>query len=96
MQLSGHESYVYAIIALPNGDLVTSSEDRTARVWRGSECIQVITHPAISVWSVAGRENGDIVTGASDHVVRVFSRDTARQADAEVCATLTATLRARR
>lgn len=47
-------------------------------------CIQTITHPAISVWSVAVcPETGDIVTGASDRVVRVFSRDQARWADEE-------------
>lgn len=38
------------------------------------ECVQTITHPALSVWSVAAcPETGDIVTGASDNVVRVFS-----------------------
>lgn len=37
------------------------------------ECIQTITHPAISVWTVSSLPNGDIVSGCSDHVVRVFS-----------------------
>lgn len=84
-QLHGHEAFIYAIAVLPNGDLVSSSEDRTVRVWHNTECIQTITHPAISVWSVAVcLENGDIVTGASDKMARVFSRDPERQADAEV------------
>ena len=55
------------------------------RVWRGNDCIQTITHPAISVWGVtACSENGDIVSGASDRIVRVFSRDKERQAESEV------------
>lgn len=50
-------------------------------MWKGDQCIQTITHPAISVWSVAVcKENGDIVTGASDRVVRIFSRSKDRQA----------------
>lgn len=46
------------------------------------DCIQTITHPAISVWSVAVcAQNGDIVSGASDRMVRVFSREEKRWAD---------------
>lgn len=48
------------------------------------DCIQTITHPAISVWSVAVcAQNGDIVSGASDRMVRVFSREEKRWADRE-------------
>lgn len=84
-QLHGHEAFIYALAALPSGELVSSSEDRTVRIWRGSECIQTITHPAISVWSVAVcKDTGDIVTGASDKIVRLFTRDPERSADSEV------------
>lgn len=81
-ELVGHESFIYALVSLPNGELVSSGEDRTVRIWRGEQCIQTITHPAISVWGVATcSENGDIVSGASDRKVRVFSRDSNRQAE---------------
>lgn len=84
-QLHGHENFIYSLASLPGGELVSSSEDRTARIWQNNQCIQTITHPAISVWSVAVcAQNGDIVTGASDRIVRVFSRATDRQADATV------------
>ncbi|TRX90932.1 hypothetical protein FHL15_008137 [Xylaria flabelliformis] len=83
-ELRGHESFIYSLASLPSGELVSSGEDRTVRIWRGSECIQTITHPAISVWSVAANSsNGDIVSGASDGVIRVFSRDGARVASPE-------------
>jgi hypothetical protein len=42
------------------------------------ECLQTITHPAISVWTVSSLPNGDIVSGCSDHVVRVFSVEEGR------------------
>ncbi|KAI0599595.1 ubiquitin homeostasis protein lub1 [Biscogniauxia sp. FL1348] len=86
-ELHGHESFIYALTTLPSGELVSSGEDRTVRIWRGSECVQTITHPAISVWTVAAcAANGDIVSGASDGVVRVFSRSEERVASAETIA----------
>ena len=84
-ELYGHESFIYSLDYLPSGELVSSGEDRTVRVWKGTQCVQTITHPAISVWSVATcKANGDLVTGASDRIARVFSRDGERKATAEV------------
>ncbi|KAL2787348.1 PUL domain-containing protein [Aspergillus keveii] len=84
-ELQGHESFIYSLAVLPSGELVSSGEDRTVRVWSGTQCVQTITHPAISVWSVAAcQDNGDIVTGASDRVTRVFTRSSERQASADV------------
>lgn len=78
-ELFGHENFIYSLSSLPTGELVSSSEDRTVRIWKGTQCIQTIVHPAISVWSVAVcSENGDIVTGASDRVARIFSRSPER------------------
>lgn len=83
-ELDGHSAYIYSLAILPNGDIVSSSEDRTVKVWRNNQCIQTITHPAISIWTVAAcPETGDIVSGASDNIIRVFSRDPERQANAE-------------
>jgi len=84
-ELHGHENFIYSLVSLPSGELASSGEDRTVRIWRGSECVQTITHPAISVWGVAAcSENGDIVSGASDRKVRIFSRRKERQAEPEV------------
>ncbi|KAK4247718.1 PUL domain-containing protein [Corynascus novoguineensis] len=83
--LQGHDSFIYSLACLPTSEIVSAGEDRTVRIWRGSECIQTITHPAISVWSVSVcPENGDIVTGASDNMVRVFTRNADRTASPEV------------
>ncbi|KAI0130393.1 ubiquitin homeostasis protein lub1 [Xylariales sp. AK1849] len=83
-ELHGHESFVYRLATLPSGEIVSAAEDRTVRVWRGTDCIQTITHPAISVWTVAVcSENGDIVTGTSDGIIRIFTRSPDRLAGAE-------------
>jgi phospholipase A-2-activating protein len=85
-ELHGHENFIYSLAVLPNGGLVSAGEDRTVRVWENNQCIQTITHPAISVWMVAVcPENGDIVTGASDKLVRIFTRSSERYAsEAEI------------
>ena len=83
-ELHGHESFVYSLASLPSGELVSAGEDRTVRIWRGSECVQTITHPAISVWTVSvNQETGDIVSGSSDGVARVFTRRLDQTADAQ-------------
>ena len=85
-ELHGHEAYIYSLAILPDGDIASSSEDRTVRVWRDGQCVQTITHPAISIWTVAAcPETGDIASGASDNIIRIFSRDPERQAEPEVC-----------
>jgi phospholipase A-2-activating protein len=93
--LQGHDSFIYSLACLPTSEIVSAGEDRTVRVWKGSECIQTITHPAISVWSVAVcPENGDIVSGASDNVVRVFTRNADRTAPPEALSELEESVRA--
>jgi phospholipase A-2-activating protein len=97
--LTGHTSFIYQLAVLPSGDLVSSSEDRSVRVWKGAsfgikclvhpnesadgECAQVLVHPAISVWTVSTLPNGDIVSGSSDKMVRIFSASEERWAPAE-------------
>ncbi|EIW84876.1 phospholipase A-2-activating protein [Coniophora puteana RWD-64-598 SS2] len=81
--LSGHTSFVYSLSVLHTGDVVSSGEDRSVRVWKDGECSQTIVHPATSVWAVATMPNGDIVSGSSDGVVRVFSEAEERWASAE-------------
>lgn len=85
-ELHGHESFIYSLSTLPTGEIVSSGEDRSIRVWKDTECVQVITLPAISVWSVAACSNGDIIAGSSDKIARIFTRDESRQAGADTLA----------
>lgn len=85
-ELHGHESFIYALAVLPTGEIVSSGEDRSVRIWKDTECVQVITLPAISVWSVSTCSNGDIIAGSSDKMARIFTREETRQADAATIA----------
>ncbi|SJX63555.1 related to DOA1-involved in ubiquitin-dependent proteolysis [Sporisorium reilianum f. sp. reilianum] len=81
--LSGHTSFVYSLTTIPGGkgELVSSGEDRSVRIWRDGALVQTLTLPAISVWSVSVLPNGDIVAGSSDAAARIFTRDASLVAD---------------
>ncbi|CAG8491482.1 5716_t:CDS:10, partial [Ambispora leptoticha] len=83
-ELNGHISYVYSIFVLSTGEIVSSGEDRSVKVWKDGTCIQTILHPATSVWCVAGLPNGDIISGASDYQIRIFTRAEERTAELSV------------
>ena len=74
---------MYSLAVLPTGEVVSGSEDRTARVWRDGQCVGTIAHGG-SVWSVAALPDGDIATGCADSVARVFTRDASKVADEAV------------
>ena len=48
--LAGHDSFVYSLACTQEGDLVSSGEDRSVRIWdkTSGDLKQVITIPAIS------------------------------------------------
>lgn len=78
--LQGHQSFIYDVAVLSNGDLVSTAEDRSVRIWRDGKTLQAITLPCISVWCVAVFPDDDIAVGGSDKQVYVFTRDDARAA----------------
>ncbi|KAI0238122.1 WD repeat protein Lub1 [Massospora cicadina] len=81
-ELFAHTSFVYSVAVLPGTPdcFVSGGEDRSVRIWRGGACVQTITLPAISVWSVAALANGDFVCGTDEGHVRVFTSEPSRKA----------------
>ncbi|EXJ66072.1 uncharacterized protein A1O5_10686 [Cladophialophora psammophila CBS 110553] len=92
--LIGHDSFIYSLAVLPSGQIASAGEDRSVRIWEGQNCIQVITLPAISIWTVSSCSNGDIIVGSSDHVARIFTRSQERVANAETLAAFEESLQA--
>ena len=109
--LVGHTALVYAAAAAVQGSaagggegapsppppplLATASEDGTARVWQGSECVSVLRHPGC-VWACAWLPDGDLATACADGVVRLWTRGgSGREAPEEERQALAAALAAR-
>eukprot|EP01128_Nolandella_sp_AFSM9_P007085 TRINITY_DN3787_c0_g1_i1.p1 TRINITY_DN3787_c0_g1~~TRINITY_DN3787_c0_g1_i1.p1 ORF type:complete len:803 (+),score=199.68 TRINITY_DN3787_c0_g1_i1:303-2411(+) len=82
---NAHDSFIYDVKVLSSGEFITSSEDRTVRVWKDFSPVEILKHPA-GVWKAAELANGDIVTAGEDGVVRVFTRDPTRAAEPDVFA----------
>ncbi len=77
-----HDAYIYTLIAIDGGRLMASAgEDRCIRIWdvQKKECIQVISVPAVSIWSVAELDGGDIACGTNDGYIYIYSGDPQRQ-----------------
>lgn len=84
-EFSAHDNYIYSISASIGGNVVvTSSEDRTVRVWENGAIADVIAVPAQSVWCCELLDNGDIVAGSSDCAVRIFTTNSQRFAHPSV------------
>ncbi|EGV62251.1 PFU-domain-containing protein [Yamadazyma tenuis ATCC 10573] len=75
-------SFIYDLVALPNGLLVSAGEDRSVRIWKGQALLQAITLPCISNWCLTNVGN-DIVVGSSDNSIRIFTSDPERYAAKE-------------
>ncbi|GEQ68402.1 hypothetical protein JCM33374_g2070 [Metschnikowia sp. JCM 33374] len=81
--LHGHDSFIYDLALLSTGDLVSTAEDRSVRIWRNDTVLQAITLPCISVWCVTVLPNDDIAVGGSDKQIYVFTADKSRVATAD-------------
>lgn len=81
--LYGHDSFIYDIALLSNGDIVSTAEDRSFRIWRNGKVAQAVTLPCISVWTVTVLPNDDIAVGCSDKKIYLFTASSERQATKE-------------
>ncbi|KAI1297906.1 Phospholipase A-2-activating protein [Halotydeus destructor] len=76
----GHENYIYSITQIPSEDasrteLVTCSEDRTAKYWINDQAVQTVRLPATTVWSVAALDEQNFAVAGSNGTVYVFTSD---------------------
>jgi phospholipase A-2-activating protein len=78
----GHSGFVFAIAASPTGEIASGSDDRSARVWRDSACIDTVPHTN-TVWDLTFNGAGDLITGGADCFIRVFTRDGSRAVSAD-------------
>lgn len=41
--LEGHEGPVQCLLVLPDGSLVSGSNDKTVKIWQGTRCVKTLT-----------------------------------------------------
>jgi phospholipase A-2-activating protein len=82
-EIQAHTNLVYSLVLTKSGEIVTSSEDKTVKIWKDGQLVQTIEHPAC-VWKVALLDNGDLATACADSIARVFTRSSERIAEAEI------------
>lgn len=85
LNAEGKPGFVLGVAVLPNGHIVSASEDCTARVWTpDGTLLQTIEHPS-GLWCVTSLgTTGDFITGCDDKVARIFTADDAKVSPAAV------------
>jgi len=74
--LRGHTEYVNAVAALPNGGIVTGSDDNTAIIWSADGKLEkVLCGHEDCVNDLAVLANGDIITGSDDSTAIIWSAE---------------------
>ena len=73
--LNGHLSWVTGLVCLPNGNLVSCSEDETLKVWDldGGECLQTLTGHSDSVECLVLLNNGHVASCSCDETIKIWN-----------------------
>jgi WD40 repeat protein len=72
--LEGHDGTVWALAALPNGQLASGSSDHSIKIWdvaTGAEVRTLGDHEGAAV-ALALLPNGQLASGSSDHRIRMW------------------------
>lgn len=72
--LIGHEDSVVTLGMTTQGELISGSWDKTVRVWRGTDCVEILKGHTHAVWCVLGLPSGDILSGSADKSIKVWRK----------------------
>ncbi len=75
--LSGHTSSVYCMAVLPDGRIISGSNDKTLRVWdaESGQCLNTLSGHTSYVSCVAVLPDGRIISGSNDETLRVWDTE---------------------
>lgn len=72
--IEGHQNRITAIKSLSNGDIISSSDDHSIRIWdkETGECIKKLLGHTKTVWCLLILRNGNILSGSWDHKIKLW------------------------
>ena len=72
--INGHSDWIRGLVCLPNGNLVSCSDDRTIKVWdlASGECINTLTYHSNAVKGIVLLRNGRLASGSEDTTIRIW------------------------
>ena len=73
--LQGHAGALYGVAALPDGRVITSSFDKTLKLWRDGACVRTINAHTGLIWSVKALPDGRFLTGSVDRTAKLWQPD---------------------
>lgn len=73
-KLEGHTYQVTGVGCLPSGEVVSTSLDKTVKIWRNGSCVRTLEGHEGPVLALAVLPNGDFLTGSGDCTVRLWSQ----------------------
>jgi phospholipase A-2-activating protein len=77
LDYKGHSGFIFALMCLDSGEIVSGGDDCTVKIWKDGQCRQTIEQPR-TIWALTKNSLGDIIVGSEDKKIRTFTRDHAR------------------
>jgi WD40 repeat protein len=76
LTLSGHESYVYGLVELKNGNIISSSGDITIKIWEvddimGYKCVSTFNEHTNIVFTLIKLANENVVSSSGDKTIKI-------------------------
>ena len=76
-KLTGHTSYVLALVILPDGTIASASYDTTIKIWNKNNGKALNTlHATSEVWSLALMRDETLACGCQDTQIRIWNTTT--------------------
>ena len=74
--IDAHLSWITGLVALPNGNLVSCSWDKTIKLWdlvRGGKCLKTLTGHSNWICCIILLRNGLLASGCYDNTIRIWN-----------------------
>jgi len=72
--LTGHTSWVNVLTVLPDGSLVSGSEDKTIKIWdvKNGQTIKTLTGHTGFLSALTVLPDGSLVSGSWDNTIKIW------------------------